>query len=188
MALRRLATRWWCLLALVLGLNAMPVAVAQEGGEEARLLKVAFVYNFAQFTRWPEGTLSGEDLRLKLCTVGQDALAAELQRLNDKVIKGYALSVQPVTASQISGRCQLLYVAASETERYGGIVADNQGMALLTVSELPGFAQAGGIIELYREEERIRFIINLSAARKAGLEISSRLLRLATVIGEGAAQ
>lgn len=184
--MNRHRTRWLCLFALVLGLNAMPLAVAQEEeGEEERLLKVAFLYNFAQFTRWPEGALAEDNPSLNLCTVGQDVLAADLQLLGGKVIKGHLLVVHQVTAARIYGRCHLLYVAASEHEHYGNLVNDNPGDALLTVSELPGFARAGGIIELYREEGRIRFIINLAAARMAGLEISSRLLRLATVIGEG---
>ena len=54
---------------------------------------------------------------------------------------------------------------------------------VLSISEVPGFVAAGGIIELYREKKRTRFQINLGVARKLNLEISSKLLRMAKVIG-----
>ncbi len=52
------------------------------------------------------------------------------------------------------------------------------------VSRIPDFAQSGGTIELFRKEGRVRFIINLDAARHSRLEISSRLLNLAEIVGQ----
>ncbi len=50
---------------------------------------------------------------------------------------------------------------------------------LLTVGETPGFLEHGGIINLVEVQGRIRFEINQEAAKRAGLTVSSRLLRLA---------
>jgi hypothetical protein len=51
----------------------------------------------------------------------------------------------------------------------------------LTISEIEGFTQSGGIINFYIEESKIRFEINVGAAEKAGLKISSKLLKLAKI-------
>jgi len=78
----------------------------------------------------------------------------------------------------------MLYVAVSEQQRYPDLVKSARGQPVLTVSELPGFSDSGGIIEIFREHERIRFIINLGVARRAGLEISPNLLKLAVQVDQ----
>jgi len=169
-------------LLLLLWLGALPVAHAQGGAEEEHLLKAVFVYNFAKFTRWPESSWSDERQPLGLCTVGEDKLLAELERLSGRAIQGRTVDVVPLQRTGGWENCQVLYIARSEKGRYHTFVESLRGKPVLTVSEIHGFARSGGTIELYRDGEKIRFLINLTAARDAGLEISSRLLSLAEVI------
>ena len=57
--------------------------------------------------------------------------------------------------------------------------------SVLTVGEMEGFLEAGGIINWFVEEKKIRFEINTAAAERAKLEIRSNLLRLAKrIVGE----
>ena len=44
------------------------------------------------------------------------------------------------------------------------------------------FTEVGGIIRLYQEGNNLRIEINIDAAERAGLKISSKLLSLAKVI------
>ena len=60
------------------------------------------------------------------------------------------------------------------------------GCSVLTVSDIDGFADAGGMIQLVREGGRVRFEVNLDSVRGADLTMSSKLLRLASVVHEGA--
>jgi hypothetical protein len=174
------------LLAISLWLIAMavPAVVAQDEAQEERLLKAAFIYNFAKFTRWPAGALSVEDTTLNLCVVGEDSLVAELVLLGGKMVRGHPISIKSVKDRQNQGNCHILYIAVSEQQRFAKIVESVRGEPVLTVSELPHFGREGGIIELFREDDRIRFLINLGVARESGLVLSSRLLSLAVVIGQ----
>lgn len=61
-------------------------------------------------------------------------------------------------------------------------VVGNDGVAELSVSDATGFARTGGIIEFYVDSGRMRFAINVDAAQRSGLRLSSRLLGLATII------
>lgn len=167
---------WLCL--------AVPAAQARNGGDEEALIKAAFVYNFAKFTRWPDGAVEAAGAPLTLCLAGEDELVDALDRLAGKTVKGRPLAVQAIKGGQVPRQCQMLYVAASEQRRQGDLVRPLQRQPILTISQLAGFARAGGVVELYREDGRIRFIINLAAARGAGLEISPNLLNLAVVIGQ----
>ncbi len=158
--------------------------MAEADAEDGLVLKAAFIYNFAKFTHWPEKLPGEQGAPLSLCIAGEDDLADTLGRLKGRLVKGRQLHTQTFKGTQIPGNCHVLYVAASEQKRYRGLVKAVRGQAILTVSELPGFARTGGIVELTRAHGRIRFIINLGLAREAGLEISPRLLALAELVNQ----
>jgi hypothetical protein len=158
------------------------VSTAQEATEEERLLKAAYIYNFAKFTRWPEAVLTAEETTLNLCTSGRDRLLNELQQLAGRRVKRRSLVVVPLREVAPDDKCHLLYIANSKRQDYSEDIEAMQHEAVLTVSEIPDFARQGGMIELFREKGRIRFIINLDAARRSGLEFSSHLLTLAVVV------
>jgi hypothetical protein len=183
-ALKQLTQKLLIYAGLWLIGGGMPIAIAQGSTEDDALLKAAFVYNFAKFTLWPQSALGAQDTPLYLCVAGSDNLATALEQLGDKRVKGHPLSIQSIQGVRVPKNCQMLYVAASEQQQQPDFIKSVHGLPILTISELPEFAYKGGIIQLYREKERIRFIINQGAARNAGLEINPNLLSLAVVIGQ----
>ncbi len=182
--MRSLTTRLCVVSGLLLALLLSPVVLAQDKAQEERLLKAAFIYNFAKFTRWPEGTWADEQAHINLCLAGTDELIVELERLEGKTVKGRSLTTQRVSEPYDWSSCHIVYIATSERARYPQQTQALQGRAVLTVSEIPDFSRSQGIIELLHKEGRVRFIINLDVARNAGLELSSRLLKLAETVGE----
>ena len=157
------------------------VAYAQhhEDDDEERLFKAAFIYNFAKFTRWPENTWTTPDSPMLLCTAGKDELIDDLKRLGGKIVQGRPVIIQSLQSTESPENCNLLYIAQSEKKRFQSLLRSLQDKPVLTISELPQFARKGGMIKLYREEGRTHFTINLDAAKKSGLEFSSRLLIIA---------
>ena len=105
-----------------------------------------------------------------------------LPRLEGKMVRGRAVNIVFLQDEQRDRSCHLLYLARSKQGRHHDIVASLGQEAILTVSEISGFSRSGGIIELHQEKDRVRFIINQNAARKAGLQLNSRLLNLATEV------
>lgn len=189
LSLKRPMTRLLICVSLWLFAGAMPVALAADRVDEEGLLMAAFIYNFALFTQWPEtDTPDAKGAPFALCIAGEDALVESISRLKGKIIKGRPLVIQSFkdaqNATPVSKKCQLLYVARSEKKNLFNLLKTVRGQSVMTLSELPQFADTGGVVELYRENGRIRFMINLTVARKVGLEISPNLLKLATsVIG-----
>jgi len=180
--LRQLTAGVSICFGLFLLVSTVPVALAQDRAEELRLLKAAFIYNFAKFTRWPEGTWEEKDAKVILCTTGADELAGTLQRLGGKTVRGRKVTILALQGSEAIGRCHLLYVARSKQDQYDDIVASLKREPVLTVSEIADFSRSGGIIELYLEQDRLRFSVNQNAALKAGLLLDSRLLNLAAEV------
>ncbi len=105
-------------------------------------------------------------------------------RLAGKTIKNRLLAILPLDDIHNHSHCHLLYIAISEKQHYQTILSTLGDEPILTVSEITDFGRTGGIIELYREQGRTRFLINTSVADEKGLTFSSRLLILAVVIND----
>jgi hypothetical protein len=75
-----------------------------------------------------------------------------------------------------------VYLGVPDRERAASILYELQGASVLTVSNGPEFVRLGGIVGLFVDEGRMRFVINPDAAQRAGLRLSSRLLQLAQIL------
>ncbi|MCG8427450.1 MAG: YfiR family protein [Chromatiales bacterium] len=182
--MRLLITRLLLCTALWFSTATVAAPAIEEGSSDERLIRAVFVFNFAKFTSWPESAFDGMASPLILCTAGEDELVDTLQLLSGKRIKGRPVVIRPLQQAESPDRCHLLYVASSEKPRTQDHLESVRGLPVLTVSELPDFAETGGMIKLFHQDDRIRFMINLKAAREAGLQLSSRMLQLAIIIDQ----
>jgi hypothetical protein len=150
-------------------------------------VKASYLYNFTQFVLWP-GERSAETETFAICILGRDPFQLVLDAaLADATVRGgrSIAAVRIVTAEE-AGHCRILFISDSEQERLEQILEAIGESTVLTVSDMPYFTQRGGMIEFTREGNRIRFAVNLTRAREAGLTLSSELLKLAVAIRQSA--
>src|SRR5262249_39816872 len=115
----------------------------------------------------------------------QDPFGAGLEEaLREKTVSGRRISVRRCSDPKDIGACHLLFVAGSERDRVPKILETLKGRPTLTVGGIVGFAAMGGCINFYVDGKKVRFEINPGAAKQASLTVSSKLLRLARVVGE----
>jgi hypothetical protein len=172
-----------CLSVSLLGPSGAPLgaAAAAEPSREY-LIKAAFLYNFAKFTRWPADSFSDGSTPLRVCVFGEDPFGVALESIADKTIRGREVSVRRIESVEVGTACHLLFISASEAARLPGILDSLRGRPVLTIADMPGFARSGGIINLKtNQNEKIRFEINVGIAKRAGLRFSSKLLKLAEI-------
>lgn len=173
--------RVWCCLCLVL--LGSSTAAPEDRLADDTLVKAAFIYNFAKFTRWPPRSWNGPKTPLNICTTGKDALVSNLSRLNRETIGGRPVTISAFTPGNETSACHILYIAVSEHRHFARFIQQTRDAPVLTISEIRSFADAGGIIQLYHDQQHIRFKINLGVARDRGLNLSARLLDLAELVG-----
>ena len=148
-------------------------------------MKAAFLFHSAQFVNWPPDTFKAADSPLTYCTVGEDLFHGAL----DAALNGKKLGLRPFRVQhfkqveEVQG-CQVLFFGIVERESALAALANLLGSPILTVGESEHFAQDGGMIGFCLEDNKVRFEINLAAAKHSKLRISARLLVHAkTVIG-----
>lgn len=160
------------LLSLLL---AFAHAQAWAAGELEAKIKAAYVFHVLKFVDWPQA--GSEPLRL--CVAGTDAVGQLLAELAGKQIKDRSLRVDMDPGTDLAG-CNALYIGRSE-RRWHDILGRLRG-SVLTISDVDGFASAGGIVGFFSDNGRIKLDINPDAARQANLKISAKLLELARTV------
>ncbi len=176
-----------CIAALVICGPAAYSAVGKESsrveaGLRESLVKVAFLYNFARFTDWPATAFQKPASRLRFCVLGEDPFGASFDAIAAKRIRGRSIAVRRLASTRDAAWCHVLFVSRSETRRLAEILASLRDLPILTVADMADFARSGGIINLKSVNSKIRFEVNLDAARLVGLRFSSRFLSLATIV------
>jgi len=152
-------------------------ALAQDVTEPA--LKAAFIYNFAKFTNWPANA-AAPAAPFMMCVVGDAAVGDALERVvNAHLLAGRTMAVSNVAPAGPWGVCQILYVSGVPAAQVARLVAGLHDLPVLTISDIEGFAQLGGIAQLFFEHGLLRFSIRDEFAKRARLQISSRVLALA---------
>jgi hypothetical protein len=160
-----------------------PFASAQAPTASEVPVKAAFIFNFTKFTEWPALPSSAA---IVVCVTGDDAVAAALvQTIGRQTISGHAVEVRSAQDRAMWRGCHVLFIAGATLRRGAGGLGEITGLPVLTVSDSSGFSREGGIIELYVEDQRMRFAINVDAAERAGLRLSSHLLQLARIVRDG---
>jgi hypothetical protein len=167
------------LVALLFAASA--VARAETAEERENALKAGFLYNFFSYVEWPQKADKGTG-PFVVGIVGNDVFAAANAALNGKEIKGRRIEVRKIEDASKLSSYHLVFVSASEEKRGREILNQASGSGVLTVGDWSsGFIREGGVINLVPSRNRLQIEINPAAAEKAGLTISSQLLKLARI-------
>ena len=174
--------------ALVAMLCALAApAPAQSPPTEAQV-KAAMIYNFAKYVDWPADAFAAREAAIVLCTVGRDSLGESLAAIEGRMVGRRALRLQRSVDPDETRGCNIVFVPAAEERRLLQILRAAAADPMLTVSDIGGFAARGGMIGIMEADNRLQFEINNGAAQRAGLRISSQLLRLARQIFDSKAR
>jgi hypothetical protein len=180
---RRPAALGWLGLLAGISLALARLASAEDVSLEYKV-KAAFLYNFAKFIEWPAED-AGSVGPLTIAVLGEDPFGSALAQLvQGNTIRNRALVLKHYTDAHGLEPCHILFISASEERHLSQILDRLRNAPVLTVSEVPRFTQMGGIIHFGLEQNKVRFEINLDAAQRAQLKISSKLLQSARIYRE----
>lgn len=176
-------------LALCVGLLtlASPIrAQSTEGsGSSEYLIKAGFIYNFAKLMEWPAPAFSQSTSPIVIGVLGTDPFQGMLDNvLHGKQVNGREFVVKHLKWGDDLRSCNILFVSSSEKAHFDELFHLIRGLPILTIGDTPGFAERGGIINFVLVDNRVRFDIDVNAAKQAKISISSRLLALATIVPE----
>jgi hypothetical protein len=145
-------------------------------------VKAAYLANFVKFVEWPAGAIASPDEPFNICVLGADPFGPAL----DAALSGESVDRHPLAARRLANAreatgCRLLFIAGDAGEVKRGLDAVEK-TSVLTVSDYSQFLKRGGMIQFVLDGNKVRFEVNLAAAKNAGLTLSSELLKVAAAV------
>ncbi len=170
-------------IAIAWALLSFPNARTQPSAPSEYEVKAAYLYNFGRFVQWPAKATAAGDDSFGICVLGEDPFGPALHAtIAGETIGGKSIVVRRISKSEQAVNCRILFISSSEDRQLKEILAALDKTCVLTVSDMPQFARRGGMVQFILEENRVRFQVNLAIAERAGLTLSSQLLKLATSV------
>lgn len=173
-------------LVMTVALSGRPAAQGVPAVTSETRLKAAFVSKFPQFVEWPSEALESRRT-VDICVATPDAYGVDLDQLvAGQSLNGRSLIVRRIARDAAVDGCQVLVFPSTPADQLKPALARIARLPILTVGDDRHFVDEGGMIGLRMVDGRVRFDVNITAARRAGLRLSSQLLQLAmSVRGSG---
>jgi hypothetical protein len=159
-------------------------------------VKAGFIFNFIKYITWPMEKLNIDqkqknDDPIVIGVIGVSPFNGALEPITKKKIKDKDLFIKRFPGFEQAGKkysdkdienlrnCHVLFVSSSEKKHIEKIIKLVTDSNVLTVSDVDGFVEIGGIINFVTEERKIRFSINLDAAKRSELVVPTTILKIA---------
>jgi hypothetical protein len=179
-ALRKQSLHWLLTILLLGGFSARGKAQTTTADEYE--IRAAMLLNLTKFIEWPNAKVDAAHPQFLICILGPDPIGPGADRyLQNQNVGGKPVHVRHLSSTEAVNSCQILYVAESEHKNIERFAPELMKSGVLTISERSNATSPNQVIGLPTLNERVHIDINLGAAKRTGLTISSKLLRLATV-------
>jgi YfiR/HmsC-like len=146
-------------------------------------VKALFLLNFTKYVEWPDAAFEQADAPITIGVVGENHFGEDLKKaVEGKSVNGRKIIIVSLETESDWSKCRILFISGSEKKRLAEILGKIGTLPVLTVGETEQFTQQGGMVNFTRKDGKVRLEINLTAAEKAKVGISSKLLSVADVV------
>lgn len=160
-------------------LFAAPQRVRADDNKEY-LVKAAFLYNFVKFVEWPGGKAISKQSSIDICVFGESAMSGTGNVFKAASTSKLKLSlVQESNVNNIADHCHIVFISKSEQKKTAETLSVLKNSPVLTVSDMEGFAERGGMIGFVMSDNRVKVVVNTRSVAAAGLRVDAQLLEIA---------
>jgi hypothetical protein len=145
-------------------------------------VEAAYLSNFGRFVEWPARPGTANDV-FNVCVLGPDPFGPLLDAaLKNEIINGAPMMAKRIATPEEAGGCRIVFLNSPKESQLDATLNTLAAAGAVTVSDMANFTRRGGMIQFILDGNRVRFEINLAAAQRARLTLSSQLLKLAVAV------
>ena len=164
------------LLAVTLAGSAKQASA--EAQRDEREVRSAYVFNLVKYVEWPPSRNE-----IVIAYVGDAESGALMQKmLSGRSSEEHTIRVLVMPTEADLARCSVVYVAGANQVETRKLLDRIREMNVLTIGESEAFVREGGVVALVKADDHIQIQVNLEAAQRAGVHISSHVLSLANIV------
>jgi len=148
------------------------------------LLKAGYIEKFTHFIDWPEtSSLNDSTIPFSISVIGEHPFNTSIEKIFNKVmVKNKKVRIRYISSVDEIGNSMIVVIPGSQKNRLDTILNYTKGKPILTIGETKGYGKKGVIINMFIDNDYIRYEINRTALSKSGLKISAKLLEIARII------
>ena len=141
-----------------------------------------FIYNFSKYIKWPESYNSG---KFVIGVIGSSPILQNLKTMTQskkKTASGAVLEVVKYNSVDEIDDCNILFVSSDAVDELNRIDSKTSSKPILIVTDTPGMAMEGAVINFVEKNGKIKFELNQKNAESRKLVVSASLASLAILI------
>ena len=148
-------------------------------------MKTEALVNLPRYVEWPATAFVEARTPLILGVYGNSKIHKALENaIHGKVLNGRTVIVRRFHWPH-KPNSHLVFIASSERRRLPWILKKVEYSTTLTVAEFDDFLAEAGMVRMSIKDDKLRFHVNTTIAKDAGLKFSSKFLGVADqVVGE----
>jgi hypothetical protein len=147
------------------------------------MAKAMVVYNVGKFVQWPDSVFENGNTPLRICVLGEKPIRSAFGELHGKKVQGRLVEIKELESERGADTCHMLFLENKATQQLGDVLRAVQDLSVLTVYGGESFTEMGCVVGVTKKGSKMELSVDLSAAKRTGLTISSRLLEVAHVVG-----
>lgn len=181
------------LLVIALIATSFSVAIPQQPASAVpeQDLKLAYLHKFCNYVIWP-GNATGEQIIVGI--LGSNVTDDQIEGLAKQKAGKIPIRVKRIKGAEEAATCQLVYVcniqdpeksepdANKNRELIESVSKAVEDVPVLIVTEFEGALELGASMNFVRSGEKLKFEISQIAVKRAKLEVSARLMSLASYV------
>ena len=148
--------------------------------------KADFIIKVMDYVTWPEGKDTDSEGTVIIGVIGESQLTPKLEELAaKKTDEGIKTTIEIKSLEDDLNDCQIVFLPTKNKTNLAKILKKAQNSPVLTISDCDYFGRYGVMINFYKESNKkakIKFEVNTMTLKFVGLKMSSKLLKLATII------
>lgn len=164
--------------------NLLPAPSPKE-----QKVKAAYIYNFSRYFEWPTVAFDNTDEPFVIGVLGSDPLGNQLDRLAaKKKVRKRKIVIHRFESLQQYRECQMLFVTRSVSdELFREALERANDEHVLVVSERPPETREGSSVQIFIDPTgKVGFEIDVDVVNARKIQVSAKLLKLASVSSKGA--
>jgi hypothetical protein len=164
--------------AICVALCSLPSPSAASDARETDV-KAAFLVNFARYVEWPDDAFESADSPIVIGVLTETSLPEAVEKVSaDRRIKSRPVLVKGFADASVVTICHLLFIGADREEQARDAMKRLDGAPVFSIADYGSHGRYDTMANFVRQGKKIRFEIDDRRARRAGIKVSSRLLRL----------
>lgn len=144
-------------------------------------VKAAYIFKFFKFFEWNNSDSTIPKQPFRIGVIGDSPIYAALENLS-KISGGEGIIPKKINVGDSLEGLHLLFLSKSSSDSLQKVTQESQSLNILTVGEETSFCLKGGAVNFVIENEKVKFEINRQAVKKAGIKVSSRILKAAKLV------